>query len=390
MQDLNIKKISDAVAKVTAESLADKVFEEEVTKLVEKTDSCKSLVTGINTFKPALDTTWKNNIVGIDTSMMKSWKPVSESFQALAIKRMPEISSLVQRVKINYGVDPELQRSVSAMVNAYNTRLVSITSQFAEKLTDTFNKTWVENINKSLGKSLKEFAKFGEYLKFLNIADEMKFPIYLENGGELQSLLMESYHRNGDTCNKEEMTQIIMEYFNGDYALRVFESIKSVGIFEKYNAGRIECLKEGFELYEEGRYIGAGSTFVLQLSGMIKDVYEEMCTIHRFTRKEKQELIVTFGQGCSIDSEKSKLLQIISCQNSGGFTWSKIADHFLNVVYCTKDAYVESNPQRHPMCHGEQTNYGTQEMNLKLVMCMDILAELAWRIQDMKAEKKSA
>ena len=38
------------------------------------------------------------------------------------------------------------------------------------------------------------------------------------------------------------------------------------------------------------------------------------------------------------------------------------------------------------ICHGKQTNYNTKEMNLKLILCLDIILELAWRIHKMKEE----
>ena len=43
-------------------------------------------------------------------------------------------------------------------------------------------------------------------------------------------------------------------------------------------------------------------------------------------------------------------------------------------------------PKRHMLCHGIQLNHDTKEMNLILIMCMDILSELAWRVRKMKEE----
>ncbi len=45
---------------------------------------------------------------------------------------------------------------------------------------------------------------------------------------------------------------------------------------------------------------------------------------------------------------------------------------------------MEEYPKRHMICHGIQTNYDTRKMSLKLILCIDILTELAFRVGKMK------
>ena len=56
------------------------------------------------------------------------------------------------------------------------------------------------------------------------------------------------------------------------------------------------------------------------------------------------------------------------------------------MVYSTKEKDMDTQPNRNMICHGKQTNYNTREMNLKLILCMDLIAELAWRVKEMKEE----
>ena len=49
---------------------------------------------------------------------------------------------------------------------------------------------------------------------------------------------------------------------------------------------------------------------------------------------------------------------------------------------------MDQHPKRHMICHGIQTNHDTREMSIELVFCIDILVELAWRIQKMREENK--
>ena len=60
--------------------------------------------------------------------------------------------------------------------------------------------------------------------------------------------------------------------------------------------------------------------------------------------------------------------------------------YFLGVAYSTKENDIDTQPNRNMICHGKQTNYNTKEMNLKLILCMDIIAELAWRVKKMQEE----
>ena len=47
------------------------------------------------------------------------------------------------------------------------------------------------------------------------------------------------------------------------------------------------------------------------------------------------------------------------------------------------EKYMGKFPKRHMICHGIQTNFNKKEMSLKIFLCMDILTELALRIEKM-------
>lgn len=231
--------------------------------------------------------------------------------------------------------------------------------------------------------SFKRFGDLSEKCLFLKIADEMGFPLYLEVDSKLQDRLMASYIENGNQCNKKEMREIILDYYDDDYIDHILDGIRNVQIF---NSERVVLIEEGVETYRLGKYGSSASLFAVQLSGMIRDVYEELSTFYRLSNKEKQELLISYNQNCTPDSEKGMLLQIVNSQSQGFMIWYKVLRHFLNIVYSPKGHDMVLQPQRHMICHGKQTNYNTKEMNLKLILCMDIIAELAWRVKNMKKE----
>ena len=232
---------------------------------------------------------------------------------------------------------------------------------------------------------VKNNRKFFDRMLFMSIADEIGFPVYMEVDTELQDRLLKSYRENGHQCNIEEMQQIIIDYYNDDYVDQILNGIKNVGIF---NEQRVKIISEGIEVYQLGYYGTSASSFAAYISGMIRDIYKEICTMHKFTKEEKKEIIACFDRDFKPDSEKGMLLQIVCSQDGAPLFWYQVVSYFLDNLYASGEKGMDKLPKRHMICHGIQTNHNTREMNLILIMCMDILSELAWRVRRMKEENR--
>lgn len=179
------------------------------------------------------------------------------------------------------------------------------------------------------------------------------------------------------------MRKIIIDYYNDDYIDQILNGIQNVSIFNKQ---RVNLIREGIEVYQLGYYGTSATAFVDYISGMIRDIYKEICNMHKFTSKEKNEILSCFDQRCKPDSEKGMLLQIVCSQDHAPLFWYQVVSYFLNSFYASGEKGMEKFPKRHMMCHGIQLNHNTKEMNLILIMCMDIISELAWRVKRMKEE----
>lgn len=268
-----------------------------------------------------------------------------------------------------------------------NQDMIDIVAQVISNITNEINNIMkgfsliTEKFLDQLKPCFREISHIYKVILFTEIADEIGYPMYMEVDTELADRLICLYRKNDNQCNKEEMQMIVGEYYKDEYIECILNGIKNVHVF---NPDRVKLIEEGIRAYQMGLYGSSASLFATQLSGMIRDVYKEMNTFYKFSKKEKQEIISEFNQNCQPDSEKGMLLQIIGLQPYT-FVWLKVLQHFLNIIYSTKENMKES-PQRHMICHGKQTNYNTREMNLKLILCMDIISELAWRIRKMKEE----
>ncbi len=332
---------------------------------------------------------------------------------SIDVKHLKEVSHTMDYLKVQSKYNEltkEITETTKALISVYNSSMMASFSNLGTLLKNSINDIFAKNsydmseINENIKNiffdfsttikkiilyisSFKEFSKLSEKFLFLKIADEIGFPIYLEVDSELRNRLIETYIDNGNQCNKKEMREIILDYYNDDYIDHILDGIRNVQIF---NLERVALIEEGIETYQLGLYGSSASLFAAQLSGMIRDVYEELSTFHRISKKEKNELLIAFNQNCAPDSEKGMLLQIVHTQSKGIMLWYKVLRHFLNIVYSTKNDDIVAQPNRNMICHGEQTNYNTKEMNLKLILCMDIIVELAWRVKNMREEYSEA
>lgn len=281
------------------------------------------------------------------------------------------------------------QQMVKEMRDGIAAFAMSACSQIGTSLLKSISerlKSFTQDLFQSHLEFVRNYQGIYDDVLFVKIANEIGFPVYLEMGSELKSLLLASYRANNNQCNGKEMQQIILDYYNDDYIDAILHSIENVNIFR---SDRVLLVREGIEVYQEGHYGASGSLFSTQMSGMIRDIFDELNTIYPYTQTEKKELMVAFDQHCKPDSEKGMLLQIVCRQDGGILVWNRITEYFLDVIYSSGEKYMDTQPKRHMICHGIQTNYNTKEMSLKQIICLDILAELAWRVKQMKADEEA-
>ena len=334
-----------------------------------------------------------NEIMKQSQQLMTQLNSIYNQPSYLSIKSA--MSNLITPMVINNNMSNYIGNAIKTIIG-YRTAAIfanNMTSELVKSIKNqmpTFDTTVLSSAMKSIGGMAswkkdfsKKFSEFYNRILFMDIADEIGFPIYMEVDTELQNQLLKSYRKNGNQCNKEEMRQIIIDYYNDGYVDQILNGIQNVGIF---NEQRVKLISEGIEVYQLGYYGASAASFASYISGMIRDIYKEICTLHKFTKEEKKEIIACFDQRCKPDSEKGMLLQIVCSQDRSPLFWYQVVSYFLDNFYASGENGMELYPKRHMLCHGIQLNHDTKEMNLILIMCMDILSELACRVKKMKEE----
>ena len=146
---------------------------------------------------------------------------------------------------------------------------------------------------------------------------------------------------------------------------------------------RKEALREAVEVYEERRYYSTGSILMCQLGGLITELYEATNTRMMMPLEEKKEILSLYHVK-KFDSEKAKIVQMMSMQSEGIYLWYNSAEYFMNYTYSSSEDMLvfDRNPGRHKICHGVQTNYGQKEIALKAIIVVDIVCQLGMQMMN--------
>lgn len=314
-----------------------------------------------------------------------TYKNIQSAIVNICVPKVKFNTALTEYVKSFQIVTPPMIAH-DLVCDMMNTILTSV----QEKL-DELHKTVSSSIQKMAQINFQfsipdGFIEMQDRMLFFKIAEEIGFPVYLECDTELQDILIEIYIDNNNRCDKKKMQQAVIDYYDEDYLECICNGITNVNIF---NAERIGLLRQGMEVYQEGNCAAANALFITQMGGMIRDIYDKLLKIHKFTRKETNEVKKIFKlEECRNDSEKVMLAEIISEQEAGIIIWYQVIKFFLKYIYSSGEKYMNKFPKRHMICHGIQTNFNKKEMSLKIILCMGILAELALRIEKMIDDKQ--
>lgn len=212
--------------------------------------------------------------------------------------------------------------------------------------------------------------------KFISIASDINFPIYFEIGTELQDRILEI--TSNDTKDSKERTERIERCIIAYYNHNILSSILSIWLEQPWiDQWQKAALKEAVEVYEEGRYYSTGSILMCQLGGLITKLYNATNSIQAISKEDRNEILSLYNIN-NPNSEKAKIIQMMSVQDQGIFLWKCSADYFVNYIYSSSGdmrKFIE-DPGRNKICHGELTNYGTQKHALKAILVTDIIFQL--------------
>lgn len=97
------------------------------------------------------------------------------------------------------------------------------------------------------------------------------------------------------------------------------------------------------------------------------------------------------GKPRELTNAKDKVLVMVVLSENGWYTFEHAAEYIVGVTFTNAmDAHLAAhNPLRNKICHGQQTEYGTQEHSLKAILVTDIVIRYGTAILEGQTDAES-
>ena len=148
--------------------------------------------------------------------------------------------------------------------------------------------------------------------------------------------------------------------------------------------GQKELMITALHRYKSGDYLCCTAVLMCLFEGLIEHYYQTLEALVQVSRDEIQETKQWLGVGSSgkagtRPAVKDKFVALIMLPDRGLFYWKAAGQYILNTTLTNRESFRdlgETNPLRNKICHGKQTNYGTQIHALKAILCVDLVVRL--------------
>ena len=248
-----------------------------------------------------------------------------------------------------------------------------------------------------------EFLRVLNDISYISILTKISWPLFLVDDNEVKDIVFRLCGQKNDNYPLDELASEITSFFTNEKIDEI--SMKWKDILSD-DLDRYAVLTVAVKLHKEENYYGSTALLMCQLDGLIADVLQY---VDEHDLKQDEELEKYLCESVDIKfkdhrdnlnkakpSEKHMLIQLVAVPETGTFYWKAVNDYICRVVYLSKDEecakYQNHNPLRNKICHGYQTNFGTEEISLKAIMTMDLIlnlkSEIKW-IETLKSKETS-
>jgi len=154
------------------------------------------------------------------------------------------------------------------------------------------------------------------------------------------------------------------------------------------NKDRLPALREAIDAYNSQKYYSCTAIIVTNVGGIISEnekaleallISPESDDVQQRIKEllEKQE--EAFFDNNKNDKPFNKNTEKLSAERQLALNWNYVTmlfqQYFSNYFYHSdlSKSKRRNHPNRHKICHGADTNYGTQRKALKSILCLDAL-----------------
>jgi len=225
---------------------------------------------------------------------------------------------------------------------------------------------------------LKAFSEAMIPIKYINLLERIKWPVFLIDDEELRDKIMAACSQQEDVAAVKE---IIFDYCDEDF----LESMeRDWSCCPALKETRKPIFVEAMQLHKGGFYYASTSMLMCQVYGVASDIVDIAKKHNLNLDDETKEFVSDYFKikREDVDKEKGKLMQMVVMTESGQLLWDAMASYLKDEILCSSDSKQRwaTQPLRNKICHGDQLNFGTKEHSLKAILTIDMLIQLAYEI----------
>lgn len=167
------------------------------------------------------------------------------------------------------------------------------------------------------------------------------------------------------------------------------------------SSGERGVLTRALNRHEKGDYEGCVALLMNLFEGLVEKYFPAEMSKLEGERAELFDLHAKkLGVGLSrkkngepreLTNVKDKVLVMVVLSENGWYTFEHAAEYIVGVTFANAmDVDLAAhNPLRNKICHGQQTEYGTQEHSLKAILVTDIVIRYGAAILEGQTEDES-
>lgn len=328
-----------------------------------------------------------------------SWNPVRINSVAdlnPVVKLMPKISSSFRGVAaiVDRAAMQNMTQAMDAVRDAWqSTGVIQAAMQVTENLSPALSLLAERclEINSDVFEKLRDTTSgLIETTAFLRCCKETKWPIYWDCDRDFEGEIaeIELQYNDGiidEALRKELVTEAVLAYYDQAKVKAIGARWENACLVDE---GQQKLLAEAIERHNAGDYLVSTALLACLSGGLAEKFYWYAFEAGLLSDEELSLMAETCGVRKPSRKKANARAQVFSlalCTEQGALYWSAACEYLADTMLTSKkdwESLAEDNPLRNKICHGLQTNYGTEVHSLKAILAVDLLLRLGAIVEE--------
>lgn len=334
----------------------------------------------------------------------RNWNPVYVSSVAdlnPVGSLIPKISSMLQETSFiaNQAAVQGVDRTMDVVHDAWRSwKATQVSMQMTENLSfvlDFLASTCLEINNDVLEKLQDTTRSIMETTAFLRCCKETKWPIYWDCDRDFEDEIaeIELQYNDGiidEALRKELVTEAVLAYYDQTKVKAIGARWENACLVDE---GQQKLLAEAIERHNAGDYLASTALLACLSGGLAERFYWYAFEAGLLS----DEVLSLVAEACGVRkpsktkaAARAQVFSLALCTEQGALYWDAACEYLADTMLTSKkdwESLAEDNPLRNKICHGLQTNYGTEVHSLKIILAVDLLLRLGAIVEEAAAAK---